>query len=91
MVRGWSSSSTQRFTSASSISSISSKSELATPSLVNGHSLSAGYSSEEPFGRNSRCIPSGSSSSLPVCQPAWSKTTKTLSENRQVEQDVRAG
>src|SRR5215210_2841823 len=57
MVCVCSSSSRQRSTSASSISSISSKSPLATASLVKGHNLSAGCSSGEPVGRNSRCIP----------------------------------
>src|SRR3954462_9224692 len=41
MVSVWSSSSRQRSTSASSISSTSSKSPLATASLVKGHNLSA--------------------------------------------------
>jgi hypothetical protein len=35
-----------------------------------GHSLSEGWSSGEAGGRNSRCIPSGTSSSLAVCHPA---------------------
>jgi hypothetical protein len=42
MTSGWSHRATQRFTSASSNSSISSKWRLATPSLLNGHSLSEG-------------------------------------------------
>src|SRR5215216_2567936 len=59
-----SSSSRQRSTSASSSSSISSKSPLlATASLVKGHNLSAGCSSGEPEGRNSRVV------SLPGSQP----------------------
>lgn len=36
--------------------------------------LSAGCSSGERAGRNSRWMPSGISTSLPVCQPARSKT-----------------
>src|SRR3954464_6061567 len=69
MTSAWSSSCTQHSTKASSSSSISSKSLFATASLVRGHNLSAGISSGEPEGRNSRCIPSGSSTSPPVCHP----------------------
>src|SRR5215213_5515374 len=70
MASVWSSSCTQRSTKASSSSSISSKSRFASASLVRGHNLSAGCSSGEPEGRNSRCIPSGISTSPPVCHPA---------------------
>src|SRR5215210_4014109 len=45
-------------------------------SLVNGHNLSAGINSGEPDGKNSRCIPSGTSTSPPVCQPALSTTKR---------------
>src|SRR3712207_5016756 len=38
-------------------------------SLLKGHSLSEGWSSGEAGGRNSRCIPSGTSTSLAVCHP----------------------
>jgi hypothetical protein len=67
MVSVWSSNCTQRSTKASSSSSISSKSLFATASLVSGHNLSAGISSGEPVGSNSRCIPSGSWTSLLLC------------------------
>src|SRR5215204_1890730 len=73
MASVWSSRCTQRSTKASSSSSISSKSRFASASLVSGHNLSAGCSSGEPEGRNSRCIPSGTSgisTSPPVCHPA---------------------
>jgi hypothetical protein len=40
---------------------------LASASVVSGHFLSAGISSGEPLGKNSRCIPSGISISPPVC------------------------
>jgi hypothetical protein len=43
--------------------------------LLKGHNLSAGWSSGELDGRNSRCIPWGTSTSLPVCHPARSKTS----------------
>src|SRR3954468_7083137 len=46
----------QRSTSASSSSSISSKWQLATPSLLKGHSLSEGCSSGECEGRNSEGV-----------------------------------
>src|SRR3954451_22096219 len=67
----------QRSTNASSTSEISSKSWLAMASLVNGHNLSAGCSSGEPEGRNSRCTPSATSTSPPVCHPALSTTKST--------------
>src|SRR5215207_5944195 len=48
-----------------------------SPSLVSGHNLCAGCSSGEPEGRNSRrCIPSGTSTSPPVCHPARSTTKR---------------
>jgi hypothetical protein len=59
MSSGCSNRATQRCTSASSRSSISSKWRFATPSLLKGHSLSEGWSSGEADGRNSRCIPFG--------------------------------
>src|SRR5688500_9767818 len=77
MVSVWSSSCSQRSISASSISSISSKIPLATASFVSVHNLSTGCSSGEPEGRNSRCIPSGTSTSPPVCHPARSTTKST--------------
>ena|SRR5215204_7369623 len=49
---------------------------LANASLVNGHNLSAGISSGEPFGKNSRCMPSGICTSPPECQPALSTTKR---------------
>ncbi len=49
---------------------------FATPSLLNGHSLSEGWSSGEADGKNSRSIPSGTSMSLPVCHPARSSTKR---------------
>src|SRR5215207_11206465 len=58
MTSGWSHKATQRSTSASSSSSISSKWRFATPSLLKGHSLSEGWSSGECDGKNSRCMPS---------------------------------
>src|SRR5215217_6413209 len=76
MSSGWSQRATQRSTSASSRSSISSKWRFATPSLLKGHSLSEGWSSGEAEGRNSRCTPSGTSTSPPVCHPALSSTKR---------------
>src|SRR5215217_9637267 len=48
----------------------SSKSRLARASFANGHNLSAGCNSGERADKNSRWMPSGTSTSLPVCQPA---------------------
>src|SRR5215207_5414112 len=42
-----------------------------------GHNLSAGCSSGEPAGKNSRWMPSGGRTSPAVCQPALS-TTNTM-------------
>lgn len=42
-----------------------------------GHNLSADCSSGEPEGKNSKCIPSGTSTSPPVCHPARSTTKST--------------
>src|SRR5215204_47403 len=53
------------------------ESPLANASLESGHNLSAGCSSREPEGKNSRWTPSGSRTSPPVCHPAWSTTNKT--------------
>src|SRR5215216_2295358 len=79
MTSGWSHRATQRSTSASSSSSISSKWRFATPSLERGHSLSEGWSSGEWEGRYSRCIPSGTSRSFfAVCQAALSTISTML-------------
>jgi hypothetical protein len=56
MSSGWLLKVTQRSTSASSSSSISSKWRFATPSLLKGHSLSEGCSSGEWEGTNSRGV-----------------------------------
>src|SRR5919199_1703766 len=78
MSSGWSHRATQRSTSASSNSSISSKWRFATPSSESGQSLSEGCSSGECEGGNSRCIPSGTLSFFfAVCQPARSSTSRT--------------
>src|SRR5215211_5454848 len=53
------------------------KEPLANASLESGHNLCAGCSSGEPEGKNSRCTPSGRSTSPAVCHPAWSTTNKT--------------
>src|SRR5215210_8172029 len=66
MASGWSSSSTQRATNASSISSISSKRELASASFVSGHNLSLPASApESPSARTQGVSLPGSASALP--------------------------
>jgi hypothetical protein len=66
-----------RSTSTASKAASLAKARLATGSSTRVHNRSAGCNSGEAGGRKTTCTPSGSTTLLLLCQPAWSTTRTT--------------